>query len=264
MIGSETRGDFPTTPGGYHDADFLTIYDWMWSPNGLGLKLGSMKAVLYARIYGASHHSSGAMFESQSSLATSLGFSRQKTSEALKGLVAEGLVSIVGRLGSSPKSPALYVADLNRVAAAIDSMRVAASSEGTVGDSRVDEYGPMAPVIDEDILASCGFEQSAGRTNVENSEAATVRWREEAANGGFYVTSGDIQRTKGDIGSTCGLLKTTTPLATCENVNESPAQGGCVNPLTINAASIEGEGEGEGTIKALKTRRAEPEDLTAG
>lgn len=271
MIGSETRGDFPTTPGGYHDADFLTIYDWMWSPNGLGLKLGSMKAVLYARIYGASHHSSGAMFESQSSLATSLGFSRQKTSEALKGLVADGLVSIVGRLGSSPKSPALYVADLNRVAAAIDSMRVAASSEGTVGNSRIDEYGAMAPVIDEDILASCGFEQSAGRTNVENPEAATVRRREETANGGFYVTSGDIQRTKGDIqrtkgdiGSTCELLKTTTPLATCENAKESPAQRGCINHLTINAASIEGEGEGEGTIKALKTRRAEPEGLTAG
>lgn len=271
MIGSETRGDFPTTPGGYHDADFLTIYDWMWSPNGLGLKLGSMKAVLYARIYGASHHSSGAMFESQSSLATSLGFSRQKTSEALKGLVADGLVSIVGRLGSSPKSPALYVADLNRVAAAIDSMRMAASLEGTTSDSSFDAYGAMAPVIDEDILASCGFQQIAGRTNVENSEAATVRWREEAANGRFYVTSGDIQRTKGDIqrtkgdiGSTCGLLKTTTPLATCENVNESPAQRGCINPLTINAASIEGEGEGEGTIKALKTRRAESEDLTAG
>ena len=271
MIGSETRGDFPTTPGGYHDADFLTIYDWMWSPNGLGLKLGSMKAVLYARIYGASHHSSGAMFESQSSLATSLGFSRQKTSEALKGLVADGLVSIVGRLGSSPKSPALYVANLNRVAAAIDSMRMAASLEGTTSDSSIDAYGAMAPVIDEDILALCGFQQRAGRTNVENSEAATVRWREEAANGGFYVTSGDIQRTKGDIqrtkgdiGSTCGLLKTTTPLATCENVNESPAQGGCINPLIINAASIEGEGEGEGTNKALKTRRAEPEDLTVG
>ena len=269
MIGSEIRGDFPKAPGGYHDADFLTIYDWMWSPNGLGLKLGSMKAVLYARIYGASHHSSGAMFESQSSLATSLGFSRQKTSEALKGLVADGLVSIVGRLGSSPKSPALYVANLNRVAAAIDSMRLAASLEGTTSDSSFDAYGAMAPVIDEDILASCGFEQSAGRTNVENSEAATVRWREEAANGGFYVTSGDIQRTKGDIqrtkgdiGSTCGLLKTTTPLATCENVNETPAHGWCVNPLTINAASI--EGEGEGTIKALKTRRAESEDLTAG
>lgn len=158
MIGSETRGDFPTTPGGYHDADFLTIYDWMWSPNGLGLKLGSMKAVLYARIYGASHHSSGAMFESQSSLATSLGFSRQKTSEALKGLVADGLVSIVGRLGSTPKSPALYVANLNRVAAAIDSMRLAASLEGTTSDSSFDAYGAMAPVIDEDILASCGFQ----------------------------------------------------------------------------------------------------------
>ena len=271
MIGSETRGDFPTTPGGYHDADFLTIYDWMWSPNGLGLKLGSMKAVLYARIYGASHHSSGAMFESQSSLATSLGFSRQKTSEALKGLVADGLVSIVGRLGSSPKSPALYVANLNRVAAAIDSMRLAASLEGTTSDSSFDAYGPMAPVIDEDILASCGFQQIAGRTNVENSEAATVRWREEAVNGRFYVTSGDIQRTKGDIqrtkgdiGSTCGLLKTTTPLATCENVNESPAQRGCINPLTINAASIEGEGEGEGTNKALKTRRVESDGLTVG
>lgn len=271
MIGSETRGDFPTTPGGYHDADFLTIYDWMWSPNGLGLKLGSMKAVLYARIYGASHHSSGAMFESQSSLATSLGFSRQKTSEALKGLVADGLVSIVGRLGSSPKSPALYVADLNRVAAAIDSMRMAASLEGTTSDSSFDDYGAMAPVIDEDILASCGFQQIAGRTNVENSEAATVRWREEAASGRFYVTSGDIertkgdiQRTKGDIGSTCGLLKTTTPLATCENVNESPAQRGCINPLTINAASIEGEGEGEGTNKALKTRRVESDGLTVG
>lgn len=271
MIGSETRGDFPTTPGGYHDADFLTIYDWMWSPNGLGLKLGSMKAVLYARIYGASHHSSGAMFESQSSLATSLGFSRQKTSEALKGLVADRLVSIVGRLGSSPKSPALYVADLNRVAAAIDSMRMAASLEGTTSDSSFDAYGAMAPVIDEDILASCGFQQIAGRTNVENSEAATVRWREEAVNGRFYVTSGDIQRTKGDIqrtkgdiGSTCGLLKTTTPLATCENVNESPAQRGCINPLTINAASIEGEGEGEGTNKALKTRRVESDGLTAG
>lgn len=271
MIGSETRGDFPTTPGGYHDADFLTIYDWMWSPNGLGLKLGSMKAVLYARIYGASHHSSGAMFESQSSLATSLGFSRQKTSEALKGLVADGLVSIVGRLGSSPKSPALYVADLNRVAAAIDSMRMAASLEGTTSDSSFDAYGAMAPVIDEDILASCGFQQIAGRTNVENSEAATVRWREEAVNGRFYVTSGDIQRTKGDIqrtkgdiGSTCGLLKTTTPLATCENVNESPTQRGCINPLTINAASIEGEGEGEGTNKALKTRRVESDGLTAG
>lgn len=278
MIGSEVRGDISKAPGGYHDADFITFYDWMWSPDGLGLKLGSMKGVLYARIYGASHHSSGAMFESQSSLASSLGFSREKTSKALKELVADGLVAIVGRLGSSPKAPALYVADLNRVAAAIESMRAAASSEGTAADSNIDAYGAMAPVIDADTLASCGFEQSAGRVNVENSATATVHRWEEPANGSPHMTKshigmtkshiettkGYIGTTKGYIGSTCGLLKTTTPLATCENVNESPAQGGCINPLTINAASIEGEGEGEGTNKALKTRRAEPEDLTVG
>lgn len=278
MIGSEVRGDFPKAPGGYHDADFITFYDWMWSPDGLGLKLGSLKGVLYARIYGASHHSSGAMFETQSSLASSLGFSREKTSKALKELVAEGLVAIVGRLGSSPKAPALYVADLNRVAAAIDSMRVAASPEGTADDSRVDECGAMAPIIDAGVLASCGFEQTAGRVNVENSEVATVRRDEKPANGSPHMTKSHIGMTKGHIettkghkgmtkgyiGSTCGLLKTTTPLATCENANESPAQRGCINPLTINAASIEGDGDGDGTIKALKTRRAEPEDLTAG
>ena len=278
MIGSEVRGDFPKAPGGYHDADFITFYDWMWSPDGLGLKLGSLKSVLYARIYGASHHSSGAMFETQSSLASSLGFSREKTSKALKELVADGLVAIVGRLGSSPKAPALYVADLNRVAAAIDSMRVAASSEGTVGDSRIDEYGAMAPVIDTGVLAFCGFEQTAGRVNVENSEVATVRRDEKPANGSLHMTKSHIGMTKGHIettkghkgmtkgyiGSTCGLLKTTTPLATCENTNESPAQGGCINPLTTNAASIEGEGEGEGTNKALKTRRVESDGLTVG
>lgn len=278
MIGSEIRGDFPKAPGGYHDADFITFYDWMWSPDGLGLKLGSMKGVLYARIYGASHHSSGAMFESQSSLASSLGFSREKTSKALKELVADGLVAIVGRLGSSPKAPALYVADLNRVAAAIESMKAAASSEGTAGDSSIDAYGAMAPVIDADVLNSCGFEQSAGRTNVENSEAATVHRREEPANssshmtksyigmtkGHIKTTKGNIGTTKGYIGSTCGLLKTTTPLATCENIAETPAHGWCINPLTINAASIEGEGEGEGTNKALKTRRVESDGLTVG
>lgn len=271
MIGSEIRGDFPKAPGGYHDADFITFYDWMWSPDGLGLKLGSMKGVLYARIYGASHHSSGAMFESQSSLASSLGFSREKTSKALKELVADGLVAIVGRLGSSPKAPALYVADFNRVAAAIESMRAAASSEGTADDSSIDAYAAMAPVIDAGVLTSCGFEQSAGRVNVENSATVTVHRSVEPANGSSHMTKshigmtkGHMETTKGYIGSTCGLLKTTTPLATCENITETPAQRGCLNPLTINVASIEGEGEGEGTIKALKTRRAESEDLTAG
>lgn len=273
MIGSEVRGNISNAPGGYHDADFITFHDWMWSPNGLGLKLGSMKGVLYARIYGASHHSSGAMFESQSSLASSLGFSREKTSKALKELVADGLVAIAGRLGSSPKAPALYVADLNRVAAAIESMRAAASSEGTADDSTIDAYGAMAPVIDADALASCGFEQSAGRVNVENSATTTVHRWEEPAKGSPHMTKshigmtkGHIETTKGNIESTCGLLKTTRPITTCENVNESPAQRGCINPLTINAASIEGEGEGEGegTNKALKTRRVESDGLTVG
>ena len=278
MTGSDGRAQGPATPVGYHDADFITFYDWMWSTNGLGLKLGSMKAVLYARIYGASHHATGAMFETQSSLASSLGFSREKTSKALKELVGDGLVAIVGRLGSSPKAPALYVADLNRVAAAVESMRAAAGSEGTAGDSNAYVCDATEPVIDSDVLFSCGFEQSAGHANVENLGPTTARRQEEPASGSpcvtkghigvtkghIKMTNGHIGVTKGHIGSTCGLLKTTTPLATCENVNESPAQRGCINPLTINAASIEGEGEGEGTNKALKTRRVESDGLTVG
>lgn len=270
MTGSDNRGSIGTVPGGYHDADFITFYDWMWHPDGLGLKLGSMKAVIYARIYGASHHGTGAMFESQSSLASSLGFSRQKTSEALKALVAEGLVAIVGRLGSSPKAPALYAVDLNRVASAIESMRAAASSAGGTGNPKVDVSDPMAPVIDAGVLASCGFQQSAGRGNVENHQETTAHGSVETANDRFYVTfrdigttKSDIGQTKSDIGSTCGLLKTAPPVPTCGNVNESPAQRGCINPLIVNAASIEGEGEGEGTNKDLKTRRAEPDGMAS-
>ncbi len=277
MTGSDGRAQGPATPVGYHDADFISFYDWMWSTNGLGLKLGSMKAVLYARIYGASHHATGAMFETQSSLASSLGFSREKTSKALKELVADGLVAIVGRLGSSPKAPALYVADLNRVAAAVESMRAAAGSEGTAGDSNAYVCDATEPVIDSDVLFSCGFEQSAGHANVENLGPTIARRQEEPASGSpcvtkghigvtkghIEMTNGHIGVTKGHIGSTCGLLKTAPPVPTCGNVNKGPAQRGCINPLIINAASIEGEWEGEGTNKDLKTRRAEPDGMAS-
>lgn len=88
------------------DRDYFTVFDWMIHPEGLGLRVSSAQCPVYARIYGASHHGSGASMETQGHLAEVLGLSRQSVNSAVASLLSSGLIverGVVGPKGTGIK-----------------------------------------------------------------------------------------------------------------------------------------------------------------
>lgn len=81
------------------DRDFLTIYDWMISSDGLGLKVTSAACTVYARIYAVSHHGQGASFETQGHLAQLLGMSREAVCRSVRLLKDRGLIEERATIG---------------------------------------------------------------------------------------------------------------------------------------------------------------------
>lgn len=68
------------------------IFDWMWDPKGLNLKLSAAPCHVYALIYARSSHGDGFCCISQQAMADSLGFSLKSISRAIKTLLDDGLI----------------------------------------------------------------------------------------------------------------------------------------------------------------------------
>ena len=89
----------PASAGSFRrtrDYDGFMIYEWMWSPDGLGLSLFSSELMLYAKIYSVSHHNTGALTASQGKLAELFGLTRESVNRVLKRLVSRGLIYVCG------------------------------------------------------------------------------------------------------------------------------------------------------------------------
>ena len=82
------------------DYDGITLYEWMWSPDGLGLPLTSPDLMVYSKVYAVSHHNAGAMTASQPKLAQLFGLSRETVNRTLRRLVESGLVYVCGTIRS--------------------------------------------------------------------------------------------------------------------------------------------------------------------
>lgn len=83
------------------DYDGIVLYEWMWSPDGLGLPLTSADLMIYSKVYAVSHHSTGAMTASQPKLAQLFGLSRETVNRTLRRLIEDGLVYVCGTVRAS-------------------------------------------------------------------------------------------------------------------------------------------------------------------
>ena len=90
-----------------YEADSIQLYDWMWAPHGLGLTVGTIELVLFARIYSYSHHQAGLFYEPASRTAELLNVSRRSICSAIKSLTDRGLIVQRGtyRHGSNQDCP---------------------------------------------------------------------------------------------------------------------------------------------------------------
>lgn len=80
------------------DSDAVTLHEWMWSPDGLGLRLTSPDLLIYAKIYQISNHASGAMMASQRHLAMLFDLPRETVNKSLARLQKAGLVIVCGAI----------------------------------------------------------------------------------------------------------------------------------------------------------------------
>lgn len=121
------------------DYDGITMYEWMWSPDGLGLPLTSPDLLIYSKVYAVSHHSAGAMTASQPKLAQLFGLSRETVNRALRRLVKSGLVYVCGTVrpkGQGGKPVNVYAvcqAPIDRAVSRCRSMTEASPFAATSG-----------------------------------------------------------------------------------------------------------------------------------
>ena len=98
MAPSDRCGDEDPRLAPTSDYDGFALHEWMWSPSGLNLGIGSLDLMVYAKVYSVSHHNTGAMTASQPKLAQLFGVTREAVNRSLRRLVDGGLVFVCGNV----------------------------------------------------------------------------------------------------------------------------------------------------------------------
>lgn len=115
----------------------IVIEEWMYHPEGLGLRPTSIELVMFSRIRYFGSQQAGLYYESNTACANRLGLSRERVNKAIKSLLQRGYIEEVSAyLPGSNKDCKKYRVPVSVIENAIENTRIALCSRG---ESKVDD-----------------------------------------------------------------------------------------------------------------------------